>query len=252
MTPERSLEIQQRLGSDIAMVLDHVVALPNETEQINDACQRTILWAKRSREYMLGLSGEKPAVFAIVQGGLNAELRSSCAESLVALDFDGYAIGGLSVGEPPSQMYRMLAATCPHLPIDRPRYLMGVGRPQDILEAIRRGVDMFDCVIPTRNGRNALAFTDHGPLRLRNQIHQRDSSPLEQDCPCVACGRSRGYLRHLFQSGEMLGPILLSIHNLTYYQRLLSQARTAIEINVFEDFYQQKMANWTATESHLK
>lgn len=248
MTPERSLEIQRRLGSDIAMLLDHVVALPNETDRINDACQRTILWAKRAREYMSGLNGDKPAVFAIVQGGLDPELRASCAESLVALDFDGYAIGGLSVGESPGQMYRMLTATCPHLPEDRARYLMGVGRPVDILEAIRRGVDMFDCVIPTRNGRNALAFTDQGPLRLRNQIHQRDPRPLEPDCPCAACRRSRGYLRHLFQSGEMLGPILLSIHNLTYYQRLMSQSRTAIENGVFEDFYQQKMAAWAPSD----
>jgi queuine tRNA-ribosyltransferase len=251
MTPERSLEIQRRLGSDIAMVLDHVVALPNEMDRIHDACQRTILWAKRSREYMSGLHGKEPAefapaVFAIVQGGLDAELRARCAESLVALDFDGYAIGGLSVGESPNQMYQMLNATCPYLPVDRARYLMGVGRPEDILEAIRRGIDMFDCVIPTRNGRNALAFTDRGPVRLRNQIHQRDSRPLEPDCPCAACRRSRGYLRHLFQSGEMLGPILLSIHNLTYYQRLMSQARTAIENSVFEEFYQRKMAGWAA------
>lgn len=244
MTPERALEIQRRLGSDIAMVLDDVVALPNETARIHDACQRTIRWAQRSREYMSDLRGAWPAVFAIVQGGLDEQLRARCAESLVALDFDGYAIGGLSVGESPEQMYRILTATCPHLPAERARYLMGVGRPADMLEAIRRGVDMFDCVIPTRNGRNALAFTDHGPLRLRNQIHQRDSRPLEPNCPCAACQRSRGYLRHLFQSGEMLGPILLSIHNLTYYQRLMSQARTAIENDVFEDFYQQKMAAW--------
>ncbi len=226
------------------MVLDHVVALPNEPEKIRDACQRTVLWARRSREYISGLSRETTAVFAIVQGGLDRELRTHCAESLVALDFDGYAIGGLSVGETPTQMYEVLAVTCPLLPEDRPRYLMGVGRPEDLLEAIRRGVDMFDCVIPTRNGRNALAFTDHGPLRLRNQIHSRDSQPLEPDCPCPACRHSRGYLRHLFQSNEMLGPILLSLHNLTYYQRLMSQARASIENGVFDDFYREKMAAW--------
>ena len=161
------------------------------------------------------------ALFAIVQGGLDPQLRVDCARRLAELDFPGYAVGGLSVGEEPAQMYQVLDATVPALPAERPRYLMGVGRPQDLLEAIRRGIDLFDCVMPTRNGRNALAFTDAGPIRLRNLQYERDLKPLEPDCPCPACRHSRGYLRHLFMAGEMLGPMLVSAHNLTYYQRLL-------------------------------
>ncbi len=156
----------------------------------------------------------------------------------------GYAIGGLSVGEHPGEMYRILDVTVPELPADKPRYLMGVGRPEDLLEAVRRGIDLFDCVIPTRNGRNAMAFTDQGPLRLRNLQYERDDSPLEMGCPCAACRRSRGYIRHLFMAGEMLGPILLSLHNLQYYQRLLAEARKAIEADGFEEFRQGKLSGW--------
>ncbi|MDA7951695.1 MAG: tRNA-guanine transglycosylase, partial [Pirellulaceae bacterium] len=150
----------------------------------------------------------------------------------------------LSVGEPPLEMYQVLDYTCPAMPADKPRYLMGVGRPQDLLEGIRRGVDMFDCVMPSRNGRNALAFTDEGPLRLRNSKHRLDERPLEENCPCPACRRSRGFLRHLFVAGEMLGPVLLTIHNITYYQRLMAEARQAIEEGRYEAFYQNKMAGW--------
>jgi len=164
------------------------------------------------------------------------------------MDFHGYAIGGLSVGEEPADMYRILRTTAPRLPSDRPRYLMGVGRPQDLLEAVRQGIDLFDCVMPTRNGRNAMAFTDRGPLRLRNLQHERDAGPIEPDCPCPACRRSRGYLRHLFMAGEMLGPILLSIHNLTYYQRLLAGARAAIEADRFEEFRLGKLRGWGVEE----
>ena len=153
-------------------------------------------------------------------------------------------MGGLSVGETPAEMYRMLDATVPELPADRPRYLMGVGRPEDLLEAVRRGIDLFDCVMPTRNGRNAMAFTDAGTLRLRNLQFQRDDRPLEEGCPCPACRRSRGYLRHLFMASEMLGPILLSIHNLTYYQRLLAGARAAISGDRFEEFRREKLGRW--------
>jgi queuine tRNA-ribosyltransferase len=144
-------------------------------------------------------------------------------------------------------MYETLDATVPSMPENKPRYLMGVGRPEDLLEGIRRGVDMFDCVMPTRNGRNALAFTDEGPLRLRNLKYQRDDRPLDENCPCVACRRSRGYLRHLFMAKEMLGPILLSIHNITYYHRLMADARAAIRRNRFEDFAAQKHAGWVAS-----
>jgi queuine tRNA-ribosyltransferase len=225
LTPERAVAIQEQLGSDVAMVLDHVVALPNTREVVAEAMRRSVRWAERCRA---AGTRKDQAQFAIVQGGLDAELRAESAERLVELGFVGYAIGGLSVGEPPAEMYAAIDVTAPLLPRDRPRYLMGVGRPIDLLEAISRGVDLFDCVLPTRNGRNALAFTDAGPVRLRNQQYALDREPLDATCPCMACRHSRGYLRHLFQASEMLGPMLVSIHNLTYYQRLLADARRAI------------------------
>jgi queuine tRNA-ribosyltransferase len=184
------------------------------------------------------------ARFAIVQGGLDAELRRQSAAALVAMPFDGYAVGGLSVGEPPAEMYRILDATVPHLPADRPRYLMGVGTPIDLVEAVARGVDLFDCVMPTRNGRNALAFTADGPLRMRNAKHQDDERPLEADCPCPACRHSRAYLRHLFQADEMLGPILLSLHNLTFYQRLLARVRAAIRAGTYAGLLTELRQFW--------
>ncbi|MFO0867688.1 MAG: tRNA guanosine(34) transglycosylase Tgt [Pirellulales bacterium] len=241
LSPERAIEIQELLGSDIAMVLDHVIGLPAPVDQLREACERSVRWAERCRQ-----AGRRPdqAQFAIVQGGLDADLRRWCAARLVELDFPGYAIGGLSVGEAPEDMYRMLDVTCPALPSEKPRYLMGVGRPADLLEAIARGVDLFDCVMPTRNGRNALAFTDQGVVRLRNKVHQEDRRPLSEDCPCPACRHSRGYLRHLFQADEMLGPILLSAHNLTYYQRLLAGARQAIEQGAFAEFHAARRTGW--------
>ena len=241
LSPERAILIQEALGSDVAMVLDHVPGLPNERDVIRDACRRTVDWAHRS---LAAANRQDQALFGIVQGGLSCELRQQCAEQLTALPFAGYAIGGLSVGETPDQMYRVLDSTCPFLPHDRPRYLMGVGRPQDLLESIRRGIDLFDCVMPTRNGRNALAFTDSGPLRLRNLQYERDQRPLDAECPCPACSHSRGYLRHLFMAGEMLGPILLSIHNLTYYQRLIHGAGTAIAEDRYTEYMNQKMRDW--------
>lgn len=247
-TPERAIDIQKALGSDIMMVLDHVVKLPNERHVIEDAHLRTIEWAKRSLQVPIA---SHQSQFAIVQGGLDPELRTRSAEALVALDFPGYAIGGLSVGEPPEEMYRVLDVACPLLPQSKPRYLMGVGRPEDLLEAIARGVDMFDCVMPTRNGRNASAFTDSGPKKIRNAKYTQDSSPLDADCPCPACRRSLGYLRHLFISGEMLGPILLSIHNLTYYQRLMHEARAAIENENFGEFIRHKMQGWGHSQLDL-
>lgn len=241
LAPEQAVAVQEALGSDVAMQLDHVVALPNDREVVADAMRRSVRWAERCRA-----AAKRPdqALFAIVQGGLDAELRAESAEKLVALDFAGYAIGGLSVGETPEEMYETLSVTLPHLPRDRPRYLMGVGRPIDLLEAIATGVDLFDCVMPTRNGRNALAFTDRGPIRLRNRAHTLDREPLEPDCPCLACRHSRGYLRHLFQVNEMLGPILLSIHNLTYYQRLVAGARAAIGEDRFGAFCAERKRRW--------
>jgi queuine tRNA-ribosyltransferase len=241
LSPERAVEIQEALGSDIAMVLDHVIALPADSPAIVDATERTVRWAQRCKR---AHQRTDQAQFAIVQGGLDADLRRRCAEQLAQLDFPGYAIGGLSVGETPAEMYRIVQATAEVLPADRPRYLMGVGRPQDILEAIYRGVDLFDCVMPTRNGRNALAFTDDGPVRLRNLQYERSTQPLDEDCPCPACRHSRGYLRHLFLANEMLGPILVSAHNLTYYQRLVAGARAAIDQGRFVDYVQAKFDRW--------
>ena len=248
LTPERAVQIQAGLGSDIAMVLDHVIRLPNTPEGIREAVERTILWAGRAREAHRQFAKPYQAQFGIVQGGLDPEVRIECSERLQEFDFDGYAIGGLSVGETPEQMYFILRETASVLPEQHPRYLMGVGQPWDLLEAISQGVDMFDCVLPTRNGRNALAYTDAGPVRLRNKCHERDQRPLEEECPCPACGHSRGYLRHLFMANEMLGPILLTAHNLTYYQRLMQGARSAVEAGEFQAFRQAKKAAWNAGE----
>lgn len=242
LTPERSVQIQQELGSDIAMVLDHVIELPNENSNILEAMERTIRWAQRCKD---AHTHDQQIQFAIVQGGLDPTLRIQCAKQLIDLDFPGYAIGGLSVGEPPAEMYEMLDVTCPVLPEEKPRYLMGVGTPIDLLEGVKRGVDMFDCVMPTRNGRNAMAFTDNGHLKLRNAVHERDSRPIQSDVKTEYSDLSRAYVRHLFKSGEMLGPILLSLHNLAYYQRLMSQARDAIANDCFTDFYQQRKSGWT-------
>ncbi|MEX0979009.1 MAG: tRNA guanosine(34) transglycosylase Tgt [Pirellulales bacterium] len=238
LSPERAVAIQEVLGSDVAMVLDHVVALPSDPAVVLDAAHRTVRWARRSKDAQ---TRPDQALFAIVQGGRDPDLRVACAQQLANMDFPGYAVGGLSVGETPAEMYAVLDVTVPAMPADRPRYLMGVGRPEDLLEAIRRGIDLFDCVLPTRNGRNALAFTAAGPIRLRNLQYARDEQPLEVDCPCAACRHSRGYLRHLFLAGEMLGPILVSLHNVTFYQRLLCEARGAISAGRFNAFADQKL-----------
>jgi queuine tRNA-ribosyltransferase len=241
LTPEEAIQIQEDLGSDVAMVLDHVIPLPATRETARDAMERSTRWAARCKAAQRRTD---QALFGIVQGGTDRALRVRSAEELQRIGFPGYAIGGLSVGEPHETMVAVLDFTLPVLPEDRPRYLMGVGSPRDLLEGIARGVDLFDCVMPTRNGRNALAFTDAGPMRLRNRKYATDRRPLEPACCCLACGHSRGYLRHLFMSGEMLGPILLSIHNLTYYQRLVASARDAIAGDRWGAFYRDKLAGW--------
>lgn len=247
LSPEDAVRIQEALGADVAMMLDHVVGLPASAEVVRDATERTVRWAHRCRD---AHRRADQALLPIVQGGLDLDLRIWCAERLAELDLPGYAVGGLSVGEAADDMYRVLDAVVPAMPATRPRYLMGVGRPIDLLEGVRRGIDLFDCVMPTRNGRNALAFTDRGPLRLRNQKYERDEQPLEAGCPCTACRHSRGYLRHLFIAGEMLGPILVSLHNLTYYHRLMAGARRAILERRFEPFAAEKQAAWQgATET---
>ena len=230
LTPEAATGIQERLGADVAMQLDHVVALPAPREVVADAMRRSLRWAERCRA--AHRRGDQ-ALFGIVQGGLDADLRAESAAGLRALGFPGYAVGGLSVGEGPDAMQAALAATVPELPADRPRYLMGVGQPQDIVAAVSLGIDMFDCVLPTRCGRNSLVYTFAGQIRLRNAIHAGEDRPLEAGCPCVACRHGRGYLRHLFLAGEMLGPVLASIHNLTFYQRLVARLRAAVVAGTF-------------------
>jgi len=230
-TPENSMRIQQAIGADVAMQMDHVVALPAERTVVAEAMRRSLRWAARCRE-----AHRRPdqALFGIVQGGLDPDLRQESAEGLRAIGFPGYAVGGLSVGEGPEAMVAALRATVPHLPSDRPRYLMGVGQPRDIIAAVAAGIDMFDCVLPTRCGRNALVYTFAGQVRLRNAKYAADDRPLEEGCPCLACRHDRRYVRHLFMADEMLGPVLASIHNLTFYQRLVARLRAAIVAGRFE------------------
>jgi queuine tRNA-ribosyltransferase len=223
------------------MVLDHVIALPATASEVEDALARSIRWAARCRE---ASTRSDQALFAIVQGGLDPELRRQCATELASMRFEGYAVGGLSVGETPEEMYAAAAVTTPHLPTSKPRYLMGVGTPRDLIENVARGIDLFDCVMPTRNGRNGLAFTDEGPLKLRNAVHREDTRPLMADCGCLACRHSRGYLRHLFVAKEMLGPTLLSHHNLTYYGRVMQEIRDAIDGDCFAEYAKAKLVGW--------
>lgn len=237
LTPEESIRIQERLGSDIAMVLDHVIALPAEPSAVREAMERSTRWAARCLDVA---SRPQQAKFAIVQGGLDVDMRHASAQGLTQMPFDGFAVGGLSVGEPPPEMYRIIHATTPFLPADKPRYLMGVGRPIDLLEGIAGGIDMFDCVMPTRNGRNALAFSWNGPLRLRNAKFADAPEPIDPTCPCLACKHSLAYLRHLFVAKEMLGPILLTHHNLTFYQRLMAEARKQIIAGSFAAWLEEQ------------
>ncbi len=242
LTPERSIEIQELLGADVAMQLDEVIELPAPRDAVKSAMERSIRWAERCQA---AATRSDQSLFGIVQGGLDAELRQASCEALVELDLAGYAIGGLSVGEPAADMYRTIEVTAPHLPIDRPRYLMGVGTPDDLLESVERGVDMFDCVMPTRNGRNGHAYTADGVVKLKNAKHRLDTEPLEADCPCLACRRhTRGYLQHLVKAGEMLGPMLVSAHNLTFYARLMRGVRDAIEAGRFAEFKRENQARW--------
>src|SRR6185437_2982347 len=242
LTPERAVEIQQNLGSDIAMVLDECPPADGGPEVLESAVTRSIRWAERCRTHH---SRNEQAQFAIVQGGTNLALREQCARELAAMDFPGYALGGFSVGEGPAAMHAALPACSAMLPELKPRYLMGVGRPKDLLAGVAAGIDMFDCVMPTRNGRNALAFTSDGPIRLRNAKHRRDAGPVESDCACYCCRNySRAYLHHLFAADEMLGPTLLSLHNVAYYLRLMADARHAIGEGRFESFAAERLARW--------
>jgi queuine tRNA-ribosyltransferase len=242
LTPERAVEIQANLGSDIAMVLDECPPADAEPARLTAAVERTVKWAARCQAHQRRAD---QALFAIVQGGLDLHLRAECARELVALDFPGYALGGFSVGEAPEAMHAALPACAALLPEPKPRYLMGVGRPVDLLVGIAAGIDLFDCVMPTRNGRNALAFTAEGPIRLRNARHRRDPGPIESDCVCYCCANySRAYLHHLFAAEEMLGPTLLSLHNIAFYLRLMREARRAIVTGSFAAFAAGCLARW--------
>jgi queuine tRNA-ribosyltransferase len=242
LSPEKAVAIQENLGSDIAMCLDECPPAGTSPEYLREAVRRTLHWAERCRD-----AHRRPdqALFAIVQGGLELALRAECARALVGLDFPGYALGGFSVGETAEQMVHALEPAAAQLPADRPRYLMGVGRPQDLLAGVAAGIDLFDCVLPTRNGRNACAFTANGLLRMRNARHKRDPAPLESTCGCYTCRHfSRAYLHHLFLAEEMLGPSLLSLHNIAFYCRLMAEARHAIQEKRFGEFRTVCLARW--------
>ncbi len=235
LTPELAAEIQQAIGSDIAMVLDECVALPNRPETIRAAMTRSLAWAKR---FLAVPRLEGQVIFGIAQGGTDFSLREESVRGTCELGIDGLAIGGLSVGEPHDEMIAVLESIAPILPEHLPHYLMGVGTPRDILEAVHRGIDMFDCVLPTRNARNGACFTADGLLNLRNAEHADSREPVEAGCTCETCrGFSRGYLRHLFQTKEILGCRLATLHNVHYYQRFMFDIREAIRAGTFESFY---------------
>lgn len=232
--PKECLEIQDTLGSDICMVLDECAPYPCEYDHAKIAMKRTLDWAKISSKVKLN-SGNK--VFGIVQGSTFEDLRSQCASALIDMDFDGYAIGGVSVGEPAELIYKIVEYTLPLMPDCKPKYIMGMGTPEDILESIAHGADMFDCIIPTRYGRTANAFTALGKLNLRNACYAQDLSPVDSECSCYLCKNfTRAYVRHLFYANEMLGPQLLSMHNVHFYLNLIKQARQAIAANEFIKF----------------
>jgi len=244
LSPERAIEVQRLLGSDIAMQLDECLRLPAERSESERAMQLSLRWAERSkRAFETALAGHM--LFGIVQGGDVRELRQASARGLVEIGFHGYAIGGLAVGEPQSVMLAMIEEVAPHLPKDRPRYLMGVGTPEDMLKAVGRGIDMFDCVLPTRNGRHGVAFTRFGQVNLRNARHADDPRPLDEESAWPAThGTSRAYLHHLVKSGESLGAMLLSEINIAYYQRLMGDIREAIVQGTFESFRERTRAEW--------
>jgi queuine tRNA-ribosyltransferase len=243
MTPERSIEIQGLLDSDIQMQLDECVALPSTPKDIQRAMELSLRWAERCKTAFGNQPGK--AMFGIVQGGDIADLRIRSAQALKGMDLKGYAVGGLAVGEPQDVMLEMLDVTCPELPEDKPRYLMGVGTPDDILKSVARGIDMFDCVMPTRAGRHGLAFTRRGKVNLRNARHADDPRPLDEESPCPAArDYSRAYLHHLVKSGEALGAMLLTWNNLSYYQQLMQGIRDAIESSNFNRFTEETQVAW--------
>jgi len=235
LTPERSVEIQHLLGADVTMAFDECAPYPAEREAVEASMELTLRWAERSRRAFIERSGH--GIFGIVQGGVHPDLRERSAVGTMAIGFDGYAVGGLAIGEGRATTFAVLDATVPALPEERPRYLMGVGKPADLVGAVKRGIDLFDCVLPTRSGRTAQAFTRGGALNLRNARHADDPAPLDPECRCPACaGFSRAYLHHLAKSGEILASMLLTAHNLTYYADLMAAMRSAIAAGRLADF----------------
>jgi len=240
MGPEESMQVQRDLGADIVMIFDECTPYPADEQRTRESMELSLRWARRSKA---AHADNSAALFGIVQGGMFTHLRDESLQGLLEIGFDGYAIGGLSVGEPKDEMLRVLQHTAPRMPEDKPRYLMGVGRPEDIVEAVKQGVDMFDCVMPTRNARNGHLFTRHGEVKIRNAQYTDDTRPLDPECGCYTCQNySRAYLRHLDKVGEILGSRLNTIHNLYYYQELMRGLRNAIEnqgLDAFiEEFYQ--------------
>jgi queuine tRNA-ribosyltransferase len=235
LTPETAVEIQRILGSDIAMVLDECVPYPSPYEYVKASTSLTTRWARRCLETK---QGKGPALFGIVQGGMYRDLREESARSLIEMGFQGYAIGGLSVGEPKTVMMEVLEWTAPMLPDEAPRYLMGVGTPEDILDAVRAGVDLFDCVLPTRNARNGMLFTAFGKISIKQAQYAEDDRPVDKSCPCYTCRHySRAYLRHLYQANEILSSRLNTIHNLSFYMNFMVKIKEAILAGTFSDFY---------------
>jgi queuine tRNA-ribosyltransferase len=245
LSPERAIEIQALLGADISMQLDECLKLPSSREEIARAMQLSLRWAERSKRAFESVRGGR-ALFGIVQGGDDTGLRAESAKALVDIGFDGYAIGGLAVGEPQEMMLNIVAETTPVLPAERPRYLMGVGTPDDLMEAVKRGIDMFDCVLPTRNGRHGMAYTRHGSINLANARHAEDARPLDAESAHPAARTySRAYLHHLTKANEMLGQVLLSTINIAYYQALMGEMREAIAGGRFEAFCAATKEGWT-------
>ncbi len=237
LTPELSMQVQRDLGSDIVMIFDECTPYPATETQARLSMELSLRWAKRSKH---AHEGNSSALFGIVQGGMYPHLRQTSIEGLTSIGFDGYAIGGLSVGEPKDEMMATLAHTAPLLPQDKPRYLMGVGTPEDLVEGVRRGIDMFDCVMPTRNARNGHLFISTGVIKLRNSCHRSDTRPLDERCDCYTCQHySRAYLHHLDKCSEMLGATLNTIHNLRYYQKLMLQIREALEQGKWNEFVKE-------------
>jgi len=237
MGPEESMEVQRRLGSDIVMIFDDCTPYPAGKRETEQSMERSLGWARRSRD---AHADNPSALFGIVQGGVFEELRERSLQGLIEVGFDGYAVGGLSVGEPPADRWRILDFLSNRLPADKPHYLMGVGTPEDIVAAVARGIDMFDCVLPTRNARNGHLFTHTGVIRIRNAVHASDTGPLDPMCGCYTCSNySRAYLRHLSRCNEILGARLCTLHNLHYYQRLMAEIRAAIEQGRFEAFVRE-------------